>query len=305
MQSTFLGIELAKRSLNAQNQALNTIGHNLANASAEGYSRERVDLAATDPLYAPDLSREETPGQIGQGVSISRIERIKDDLLEGRIDAESGLEGYWGARDKYLLQLEQIHNEPSDSSVRTQMDKFWDSWQELSLRPSDTAAREAVLSRGENLAESMRDRFRRLTGFRSEVDGDVRGTVTQVNNLAKEIAAVDLEIRKSKAIGDEPNDLMDRRDVLVEKLGHLIPISVDQRGSDEFMVHVDGIVLVQGNIARALRHEDRDRRRGLRRADLEGHGPARLDYRRDAGSPARDCATATRRKKCRPSTRWP
>ena len=252
MQSTFLGIELAKRSLNAQNQALNTIGHNLANASAEGYSRERVDLAATDPLYAPDLSREETPGQIGQGVSISRIERIKDDLLEGRIDAESGLEGYWGARDKYLLQLEQIHNEPSDSSVRTQMDKFWDSWQELSLRPSDTAAREAVLSRGENLAESMRDRFRRLTGFRSEVDGDVRGTVTQVNNLAKEIAAVDLEIRKSKAIGDEPNDLMDRRDVLVEKLGHLIPISVDQRGSDEFMVHVDGIVLVQGNIARAF-----------------------------------------------------
>ncbi len=252
MQSTFLGIELAKRSLNAQNQALNTIGHNLANASAEGYSRERVDLAATDPLYAPDLSREETPGQIGQGVSISRIERIKDDLLEGRIDAESGLEGYWGARDKYLLQLEQIHNEPSDSSVRAQMDKFWDSWQELSLRPSDTAAREAVLSRGENLAESMRDRFRRLTGFRSEVDGDVRGTVTQVNNLAKEIAAVDLEIRKSKAIGDEPNDLMDRRDVLVEKLGHLIPISVDQRGSDEFMVHVDGIVLVQGDIARGF-----------------------------------------------------
>ena len=189
MQSTFLGIELGKRSLNAQNQALNTIGHNLANASAEGYSRQRVDLAATDPLvrsrpHARGDARPDRPGSFHR-----RIERIKDDLLEGRIDAESGLEGYWGARDKYLLQLEQIHNEPSDSSVRTQMDKFWDSWQELSLRPSDTAAREAVLSRGEDLAESMRDRFRRLTGFRSEVDGDVRGTVTQVNDLAKEIAA--------------------------------------------------------------------------------------------------------------------
>lgn len=124
MQSTFLGIELGKRSLNAQNQALNTIGHNLANASAEGYSRQRVELGATDPLYAPDLTREETPGQIGQGVSIERIERIKDDLLEGRIDSESGLEGYWTTRDKYLLQLEQVHNEPSDTSVRTQMDKF-------------------------------------------------------------------------------------------------------------------------------------------------------------------------------------
>ena len=252
MQSTFAGIEIGKRGLNAHNQALNTVGHNLTNASTEGYSRQRVELGATDPIYAPDLSREETPGQIGQGVSVLRIDRVKDDLLEGRIDAESGLEGYWGTRDKYMLQLEQIHNEPSDSSVRTMMDKFWDSWQELSLRPSDTAAREAVLSRGEALAESMRDRHRRISDFRSMVDGDVRGTVSQVNDLAQEIANANLEIQKSKAIGDNPNDLMDRRDLLVEKLGHLVPISVDQRDADEFMVHVDGLVLVQGKIARSF-----------------------------------------------------
>jgi flagellar hook-associated protein 1 FlgK len=243
---------MGKRSLNAHNQALNTIGHNLSNASTEGYSRQRVQLGAADPLYAPDLSREETPGQIGQGVSVTSIERVKDDLLEGRIDAESGLEGYWNTRDKFILQLEQIHNEPSDSSVRTRMDKFWDAWQELSLRPSDTAAREAVLSRGEGLAESMRDRYRRLSDFRSAVDGDIRGTVSQVNDLAREIAGVNLEIQKSKAIGDNPNDLMDRRDLLVEKLGHLVPVSVDQRDKDEFMVHVDGLILVQGKAARSF-----------------------------------------------------
>jgi flagellar hook-associated protein 1 len=258
VQSTFLGIELGKRSLNAHNQALNTVGHNLANASTEGYSRQRVGVTETDPLYAPDLTREETPGQIGQGVSISRIERIKDDLLEGRIDSESGLEGYWTTRDKYLLQLEQIHNEPSDSSVRTQMDKFWDSWQELSLRPADNAARQSVLSRGEGLAESMRDRFRRLSDFRSAVDGDIRGTVVQVNGLAKEIANLNNEIQKSKAIGDNPNDLMDRRDLLVEQLGHLVPISVDQRDNDEFMVHVDGLILIQGKIARGFEMKGSD-----------------------------------------------
>ena len=169
MQSTFAGIEMGKRSLNAHNQALNTIGHNLANASSEGYSRQRVrargDRSPLRPRPHPrGDARADRPGRD----SIERIERIKDDLLEGRIDSESGLEGYWGTRDKYLLQLEQIHNEPSDSSVRTQMDKFWDSWQELSLRPSDTAAREAVLSRGEALAESMRDRYRRLSDFRSD-----------------------------------------------------------------------------------------------------------------------------------------
>lgn len=274
MQSTFAGIELGKRGLNAHNQALITTGHNLTNASTEGYSRQRVELGATEPIYAPDLEREETPGQIGQGVGVLRVERIKDELLEGRIDSQSGLEGYWGTRDKYMLQLEQIRNEPSDSSVRSMMDKFWDSWQELSLRPSDNAAREAVRSRGEALAAGMRDQHRRLSDFRSMVDGDVRGTVTQVNDLASQIAKLDTEIQKSKAVGDNPNDLMDRRDLLVEKLGHLVPVSVDQRDADEFMVHVDGLVLVQGGIARGFE---------MKAPDADGFS---APYWKDTGLPA-------------------
>jgi flagellar hook-associated protein 1 FlgK len=261
VQSTFAGIEIGKRGLNAHNQGLITTGHNLSNASTEGYSRQRVELGEFEPIYAPELNREETPGQIGQGVMIERIERMKDELLEGRIDAQSGLEGYWGTRDKYVLMLEQIYNEPSDSSVRTLMDRFWDSWQELSIRPSDVAAREAVLSRGDALAEGIRDQYRRLTEFRAAVDGDVRGTIGQVNEYSRQIAALNVEIQKSKALGDNPNDLMDRRDVLVEKLGRLAPITVDQRDADEFMVHVEGMVLVQGRIARAFE---------MRGADDEG-----------------------------------
>ena len=260
MQSTFLGIELAKRSLTAQNQGMITIGHNLANASTEGYSRERVELGTMEPLYAPDLTREDTPGQIGQGVVVTRIERVKDNLLEGQIVSESGHEGYWTTRDKYVLMLEQIHNEPSNASVRTLMDKFWNSWQELSIRPSDNAARESVLSTGKALAQGIRDEYHRLSDFRSMVNGDVQGTVTQVNDLTKQIAALNNEIEQSKAMGDQPNDLMDRRDLLVERLGHLVPVKVDHRDKDEFMVHVEGIVLVQGKVARPLemRGSDQD-----------------------------------------------
>jgi len=252
VQSTFAGIEIGKRSLTAHNQGLTTIGHNLSNASTEGYSRQRVELGTMEPLYAPHLNREETPGQIGQGVLATRVERIRDELLEGRIDSQAGLEGYWDTRDKYVLMLEQVHNEPSESSVRGLMDRFWDSWQELSLRPSDQAAREAVLSRGEALAEGIRDRYRRLSDFRSMVDGDIRGTVVQVNELARQIALLNGEIVKSKALGDNPNDLLDRRDLLVEKLGRLVPITTDRRDADEFMVHLDGLVLVQGKVARGF-----------------------------------------------------
>jgi flagellar hook-associated protein 1 FlgK len=252
MQSTFTGIEIAKRGLNAHNQGLMTTGHNLTNASTDGYSRQRVQLTEMDPIYAPELNREETAGQIGEGVVISSIERVRDNLLEGRIVSESGLEGYWATRDNYVGALEQTLNEPADSSVRGLMDKFWDSWQELSLRPQDGAAREAVLSRGTALTEGIRDRYRRLTDIRGTIDGDVRGQVSQVNDLTRRIGELNGEIAKSRALGDNPNDLMDQRDLLVEKLGHMLPISVDNRDSDEFMIHVEGIVLVQGKNARGL-----------------------------------------------------
>ena len=85
MPSTFMGIEIGKRSLIGHTLGLNTIGHNLSNASVEGYSRQRVEMKATDPIYMPGLNRELYPGQLGQGMEVHRIERVRDMLLEGRI----------------------------------------------------------------------------------------------------------------------------------------------------------------------------------------------------------------------------
>ncbi|MBN1519575.1 MAG: flagellar hook-associated protein FlgK [Spirochaetales bacterium] len=246
MNSTFMGIEIGKRGLMAHNQGLNTVGHNLTNASTEGYSRQRVEFVTMEPLYAPHLNREETPGQIGQGLLVGRIERVRDELLEGQIVAQQGGVGYWDTRDKYVKILEQIYTEPADVSVRAQMDKFWESWQELSLHPSETAPREAVVQRARTLIDSIHERYRRLSDTRDMLDEDIMVVTAQVNDLARQIAALNEEIVKVEAMGDRPNDLYDRRDLLVEKLGKLVPVTVDRRDPDEFMVHADGQILVQG-----------------------------------------------------------
>ncbi|HKL87269.1 MAG TPA: flagellar hook-associated protein FlgK [Treponemataceae bacterium] len=250
--STFSGIEMGKRSLFAHSQSIQTAGHNLSNSSTEGYSRQRVQLKATDPLYRPDLSRAETPGQIGQGVSVESISRIRDELLDKRIVAQTNEEGYWKSRDNYILMMEQIYNEPADSSVRTRMDQFWDSWQELSVYPESRSARQAVLSRGETLVDSIHQQYRSLQGIRDIVNGDIEAVTSQVNNITKEIAALNEEIVKIKAMGDNPNDLMDQRDLYTEKLSNLINITVDQRDPDEFVIHTDGLELVQGKSRRTF-----------------------------------------------------
>jgi flagellar hook-associated protein 1 FlgK len=145
MQSTFTGIEIGKRSLIAHTQALSTVGHNVSNASVEGYSRQRAEMGAVDPLYMPGLNRENTPGMIGQGVQVTRVERIRDEILENRIVGQADEQGWWEARDNYILMVEQVYNEPTDASVRNLMDNFWDSFQELSLHPDELPARQAVI----------------------------------------------------------------------------------------------------------------------------------------------------------------
>jgi flagellar hook-associated protein 1 FlgK len=246
VQSTFAPIELGKRGLIAHTVALQTVGHNMSNAAVDGYSRQRVEMNASPPLYYPQLNREETPGQIGQGVEVAKIERLKDMLLEGRIVAQGNIEGYWDSRDKYILQLEQVYNEPTDNSVRTLMDKFWESWQELSVNPTEMGARSAVLERGKALIDGIHDRFRRLKEVRDNIEMDVQGTVTQVNELTRQIASLNEEIAKVQAMGDNPNDLLDRRDILVGDLSSLVDISISTRDPDEFVISTGGMHLVQG-----------------------------------------------------------
>ena len=248
--STFAGIELGKRSLMAHSQQINTAGHNISNAETEGYSRQRVHIRAYDPLYRPDLNRAETPGQIGQGSSIESIARVRDSLLDARITSQSHLEGYWSKRESYYQMLESIYNEPVDVSIRSTMDAFWEAWQELSLYPESKAARQAVVTRSESFIDSVKQRHDGLVGVGTLLNGDIEATVEQVNSYTRDIAALNKEIVRSRAMGDNPNDLLDRRDLLVDKLSSIINITTDERDPDEFMVHLDGKVLVQGNIAR-------------------------------------------------------
>lgn len=250
MGSTFSGIELGKRSIMAHTDAITTAGHNISNANTEGYSRQRVQLKEFDPLYNPGLERPERPGMIGQGIDVQSINRVRDEMLDQRITESQNTESYWQTRSDYYSMIEQIYNEPDEISVRSNMDKFWQSWQELSVHPESQAARQAVVSRGESLTDSIRSKWDNLMGIGNLLNSDIQATVEQVNDFANQIAQINGEIVRSKAMGDNPNDLLDRRDLLVDKLSKLANITTDRRDSDEFMVHLEGRVLVQGSIAR-------------------------------------------------------
>jgi flagellar hook-associated protein 1 FlgK len=250
MTSTFMGLEIGKRGIHAHQQAQAVTGHNIDNVNTKGYSRQRVEFVPFEPIYLPGLNRAETPGQIGQGVVVERIERIRSELLDKRIVAQSSREGYWDVRDKYVRMMEALYLETGPNSIRGKMDKFWDAWQELSQHSADSEFRSAVLQRGKTLIDGIHNHFNGLKRLQTQADEDIQMTVSRVNDLTHQIAALNEEIQKIKAQGDNPNDLMDRRDLLVDELSSIIDVTVSQKDPDEFMVHTSGHVLVQGRIDR-------------------------------------------------------
>ncbi len=246
MQSTFAGIELGKKSLMAHQAALHVTGHNISNAETEGYSRQKITLAVFDPLYVPGLTRELTPGQIGQGVQVEKVLRARDMLLEDRILSESNGLAYWKEMNDWLYQVELIHNEPTDKSIMNVLDKFWASWQELANNPEEIGAREAVREYGNALTGHIKHNYAALKALRDNVEETVKARITEINSLAKQIAHLNGEILNSESVGDNPNDLWDKRDLLVEKLAGLVNIQIGRSDKDEFFIYIEGKHLVQG-----------------------------------------------------------
>ncbi len=253
MGSTFGGFEITKRGLIVHQTAIQTTGHNISNASNENYARQRVNLTSMDPLYEPSLTRSNTPGQLGQGSKILSIERIRDFFYDDQIVATTEQKAFWETKQQYLYQLEKIFNEPSDNTLRHITDEFWSSWQDLANYPSELPHREVVIEKARALVSKISDTYTKLRDLRERSELEIQDTVKLINSYAKEIQDLNNKIVKLQALGDNPNDLLDRRDAVIEKLSSLVNIRIGRGDKDEIFVFIGEQALVQGQILRQLK----------------------------------------------------
>lgn len=246
MHSTFLGVEIGKRGVLANQTALNTISNNLANSSNEQYSRQEVTMGTLPPLYSPSLNREYGPGQMGQGGEVVSVKRVRDEFVDNRIAEESSLLGQYDIRYKFVKQIEQIFNEPGKPSIKEKYDDFVKSWNDIALNPEDPAAREALIVSSQNMLGFIKDHYQNLQKLRNHVDGLTREKVNEINTLAKQVRDLNVEIVKVQALGDNPNTLLDKRDALIEKISKYADVKIVSNDPDEIMVYLGARPLIQG-----------------------------------------------------------
>lgn len=260
MISTFHGIEMGKRSLVAHTQAMNVTGQNLNNLNTEGYSRQKIELQTFSPLYIPGLSRENTPGQIGQGVEVATVRRIRDQLVDNRIISSSKDFGYFDMKNKYLHQMQLVYAEPSVyndpmmyNTLRRGFDEFMNAWSDVANNPEEKSARTVLVEKANILTNSVQHHFQQMTDIRNNVNMEIEEKVKEVNDLAMKIANLNDRILRSEAVGDNPNDLYDKRDLFIDRLSKIADVNVSREDSNELVLYIGSKMLVQGGEYEQLR----------------------------------------------------
>ncbi|MGL5722693.1 MAG: flagellar hook-associated protein FlgK, partial [Brevinema sp.] len=207
MISSFLGLETGKGALQTTQQGLQTVGHNLANLNTEGYSRQRVTQTTMPPLFPPGINKPAMPGQLGTGVQVEEITRIRDIYLDNRIIYENGSYGFWDQKKTMLHQMESLMNEPNVSNIRTDLEAFFMGWQDVAENPSETAARINLQEKARTLSQSIKSHRQSLSDLQVQTDALVNQKIGQMNVIGATLADLNKQIQKQELLGDNPNDL--------------------------------------------------------------------------------------------------
>src|SRR5690625_2378514 len=178
--STFQGLELARKALNAQQGALYTTGHNIANVNTEGYSRQRVNFETTSPFPMPSRVMPNIAGQIGTGVEIGTVQRVRDMFLDAQYRAENSRSGYWDTTSEALMRMENVMNELNETGLSQSMDLFWQSLQDLADHPDNSGARSVVAQRGLALTETFNHISRSLQAIQGDLKSQIRSEERRV-----------------------------------------------------------------------------------------------------------------------------
>jgi len=252
VSSPFYGLDIGVSALRAAQQLLDTAAHNVANANTPGYSRQRVSLVESPPYTFPAFNRSGLPGQIGSGVTVTAITRVRDNFLDLQVQAQTALQGEWDTRQQQLAKVEAVFPEPSDTGLGSTLSKFWNAWQDVASDPTSTAARTALTEQASSLAMEMNRDSTQLKMIASGIDSQVGQQIQTVNDLATQIAALNSQIQRVTITGDHANDLMDQREQLLEQLSSIVPAHVMTQQDGSISVLVGGTDLVSGVFARKM-----------------------------------------------------
>lgn len=222
MASIFNALNIGYSALNASQVAINTTGHNIANAETDGYTRQRVVTAASTPITTQ-------PGLVGNGVDVTDITRVFDSFVFDRYTTISSSKEYSDYEKKTLDQLSSYFPEIDGVGVKADLQEFYNMWQNLADNPDNDAIKVALAKQTETLSNHIKESQNKISSLQMQANEELVVNVNEVNALAKELAQINVAIDTAESAGIySANDLRDRRNVIEKSLARLIGAEVNE-----------------------------------------------------------------------------
>lgn len=226
--------------LSAQQQ-LATTGHNIANVNTEGYTRQRTEQGAAVGNYNGG-------NFVGSGTYVQDITRLYDQFsYKEQLINTSNL----GNANSISLDLNQLNDIMSFSSeaIDGSIQRFYQAVNGIADNPSDIGLRNIALSEAEVLAQDFNSLSKNLDQLEKSTNSEIEQMASKISQLSLDIAKINEQIFQNKDISQtgQPNDLLDKRDQLVNELGEYTSVSTieDTHGVMTVMIG-NGATLVAG-----------------------------------------------------------
>lgn len=241
--SLFEGLSVGNRGLSASQLAINVTGQNISNANTEGYSRKRLALAA-------DYREDGAFGQMGFGVDVRYIERIRNIFIDRQLTSQLSDKGYTESIDYSLERLENIHQEPGDTGITQAMDDFWNAWSDLANNPGDKSSREALKSVATVMTERFHYTANEIRSYKLSINDQIAEYTSKINDIAGKIGELNGVIMNAEGLEtNKANDSRDMRDQLLKDLSDIVKISYVEDEHGAVSVTLSGSMLVSpGNV---------------------------------------------------------
>ncbi len=249
--STFMGIQTSLRALLAQQRALDVTSHNIANAGTQGYSRQQAVLQATDALTIPaGGTASGGAAQLGTGVDVTSYQRIRDGFLDLQWRRQNMGLGEQTTRSNSLGQVELAFAEPGENGIAAGLGRFWSAWSDLSNAPDSASAKQALIDEARTLSSSINDLQTSLSAARTQANDELAaltGAGGEVARITEDLKNTLNAIRDAEKTGAQPNDLYDRRDLLLDSLSTMGQVSVTASPAGGVDIALGGVTIVESD----------------------------------------------------------
>jgi flagellar hook-associated protein 1 len=230
-------LNIAKNAMSATQTAIQVTSHNVANVNTSGYSRQEAVLTETTPIPTG-------AGLLGNGVTVETIKRYCNKFLDSAIAVKNSTLQQQKTMATYFEQIQSVLEESNLNLSKTITD-FFNSWQDLSTDPTSTSVRTTIVTRGENVCDTVRNVYTSLKDMQATLNSSVGEEISNINSLVSKIADLNQKILDGGVSGGVAGDYVDQRNQLFKELSGMIGVtSIEDEHGRMTVMTTSGKVLV-------------------------------------------------------------